>query len=250
MKIFGLILLYLKIFDKVFGICTNKSPLACAFVDIYKSLEEKNRQIAVQSFSEKRKIIKSVLAENSENPQLTFRHQKFEKNKKEYKINESGILIFDTLRALSEFNYKTSFANEGPKDWQFYVFVDKSKASEIKSAISETKILKGIDYYSHEDRSEIVHFQFFVTEEKGFFILYTFDWFTRVKCNKHQLVEVNRFNKKTKTWKNRKFQIDKFDNFFGCPLIFSFNNWYPEIAYRNKKTYGFQYDLKSSKFHS
>jgi hypothetical protein len=244
MKLFGLVLLFLKLFDEIFG-DKNISPLANAFVDIKKNLEEKNRQISIQNFGDNRKILESVLAGKSENSQLTFRHQKLKKNQKNYKIDESGILIFDNLTSLSEFNFKTFFTNEGPKEWQFFVYIDKAKASGIKSAISETKFFKSVDSYNLEDRSEIINFQYFLIEEKDCFVLYTFVWYTQEKCNRQQLIKVNRFNKNTKKWKNQKFKIDKFDNFFGCKLMFLFDDpfSFPEIHKKRNQIGGFQVDL-------
>jgi hypothetical protein len=263
MKLFGLVLLLLKLFDEAFGDCKNISPLACVFVDIKKSLKEKNWQISIQNFVENRKILESVLAGKSENSQMTFNYKKLDKfpsikqngfqkriksQKKSYEIDESGILIFDNLTSLSEFNYKTNFTNEGPKEWQFFVYIDKVKASEIKSAISETKVFKNIDWINEEDRSEIINFQYFIIKEKECFVLYTFVWYTQENCGRQQLVEVNRFNKITKKWKNKKFKIDKFDNFFGCKLMFTFSSFLqrmPEIGYNTIKNEfeGFQVDL-------
>jgi uncharacterized protein YfcZ (UPF0381/DUF406 family) len=246
MKLFGLILLFLKLFDEVCGTDKNVSPLASAFVDIKKSLEEKNRQVSIQNFGDNRKVLESVLAEKSENSQLTIRHQKLKKNQTNYKIDDSGILIFDNLTSLSEFNYKTFFTNEGPKEWQFFVYIDKAKASEIKSAISETKVFKHADWYNKEDRSEIVNFQYFLTEENECFVLYTFVWYTQEICGRQQLFEVNRFDKNTKKWNNQNFKVDKFDNFFGCKLTFFCEySGFPEIEYNWNKDEieGFQHDL-------
>jgi hypothetical protein len=257
MKFFGSVLLFLKLFDEVFGDCKKLSPLACAFVDIKKSLEEKNRQISIQNFGENRNILESVLAGDS---QLIIRHQKLEKfrsikkrpknqaknQRKRYQIVESGILLFENLTSLGEFNYNTNFTNEGPKEWQFFVHIDKAKASGIKAAIRETKVFKKHATYNIEDRSEIINFQYFLIEEKRNFVLYTFVWYTQETCGRQQLVEVNRLDKNKKKWKNQKFKIDKFDNFFGCKLMFTFNPWPPEIGHNNKNwslIEGFQYDL-------
>jgi hypothetical protein len=246
MKLFGLVLLSLKLFDEVFSVPKNISPLASAFVDIKKSLEKKNRQIFIKNFGENRKVLESVLAASLENSQLSFRYEKLKKNQTNYKIDESGILIFDNLRSLSEFNYKTNFTNEGPKEWQFFVYIDKAKASEIKSAISETKVFMRQERLNLEDRSEIVNFQYFLIKEKEFFVLYTLVWYTQEKCGRQQLVEVNRFNKNTKKWKNQIFKIDKFDNFFGCKLMFFYDDIaLPELGYNKikNKIEGFQHDL-------
>jgi hypothetical protein len=246
MKLFGLILLFLKLFDEVFGVDKSISPLASAFTDIKKSLEVNNRQISIQNFGDNRKVLKHVLTGASENSQLSFRHQKLKKNQTDYEIDESGIFIFDNLTSLSEFNYKTNFTNEGPKDWQFFVYIDKAKASGIKAAISETKVFQKKDNYNLEDRSEIINFQYFLIQEKDFFVLYTFVWYTQEKCGRQQLVEVNRFNKHTKKWTNLKFKIDKFDNFFECKLMFFYDDTVPPEIGLNKiknKMEGFQNDL-------
>jgi hypothetical protein len=243
MKFFCLFLLYLKLFDQVLSDCKKLSSLACAFADIKKSFEPNNQKISIQDFSGKKKIIDSLLVENSKNSKLSFRYQKFAKRQKSYQIDESGILIFDSLKTLSQFNYKSYFVNEGPKDWQFFVFIDKVKAKDIKSAIAETWIFRRLDFRMKRDRTEIIHFQYFLIEEGNFFVLYTFVWYTLKRCGRQQLVEVNRFNKNTRNWKNQKFEIDKFDNFYGCKLTFTYNDYYPEIGQKSNKNRGFQYDL-------
>jgi hypothetical protein len=68
------------------------------------------------------------------------------------------------------------------------------------------------------DVSEIVHFQYFLVDERNFLKLFTFIWFSPSACGKQQIVEVNRFNKKTKLWHNSNFAIEKFKNFHGCTL--------------------------------
>jgi hypothetical protein len=238
MKIFGLVLLYLKLFDEVFGDCKKLSPLACAFVGIKKSFEDKNQKIMIQNFGKNREIIDNVLEKTNDDYQPAYRFETIHKNQW-YKINENGILIFDSLRSLSGFNRKTFVPNNGPKEWQFFVYVDKATVNEVQSVVTEKNFFKALDFSQSEERTEIIHFQYFLIEEENFFVLYTFEWYTQEKCNEHQLVEVNRFDKNTKKWKNNKFKIDKFVNFHGCPLMFTYNPRWPEISGNR----GFQYDL-------
>jgi hypothetical protein len=73
-----LVLLFLKLFDEVFGDDKTISPLASAFDDIKKSLEEKDRQISIKNFGDNRKIF-ALLAGKSENSQVTVHHQKLKK---------------------------------------------------------------------------------------------------------------------------------------------------------------------------
>jgi hypothetical protein len=161
------------------------------------SFEEKNQQIVIQNFGENRKIVDQVLEKTSNGYQAAYRYQTIHKHQS-YKIDENGILIFNSLRSLGEFNRKTFFPNNGPKEWQFFVFIDKVTANEVQSIVAEKNFFKPPNFSQSEDRTEIIHFQYFLIDDGNFFVLYTFEWYTQDKCNEHQLVEVNRFVKNTK----------------------------------------------------
>jgi hypothetical protein len=133
-----------------------------------KSFETRNQQVVIQNFGENKTILDTVLPTNSKNSQLSFLYKNVKANESFYAVDESGILIFDTLKSLSEFNRKTSFVNNGPKEWQFFVYIDKAKAGEIATVISETKVFRHLDWSQSDDRTEIIHFQYFLVEEEFF----------------------------------------------------------------------------------
>jgi hypothetical protein len=205
--------------------CTRH--LADAFKDIAKSIPNQGWEISVVNFGADVAIIDSLIPKNSHDTNLALKVTKVKKilgNEEILKLDKSAITIFDSVKTLSKYNNKVEFTNEGPKEFQFFVHIPKATITEITAAINEIHIYKkvniqnGVD--SIKDRTEIIHFQYFLVDEIKFIKLHTFEWFKDNKnCGKrHQLTEVNRFNKKTNKWEKSSFKIEKFVDFHGCTL--------------------------------
>jgi hypothetical protein len=199
------------------------SIINCAFKNLTKSIANKQREISIVNFGSDKKIINSIVQKDSN---LSYKIKDMEQvvGTKRHEINESAIVLFDNIKDLSEFNIKAKFTNRGPKSFQFFIFIPDTTINEISSSITETKInnynMKNVNEirFRFRDVSEISHFQYFLVDESEFMKLFTFVWYTSTACGKKQIVEVNRFDKKSKKWKNSKFDVKKFVNFHGCTL--------------------------------
>lgn len=66
----------------------------------------------------------------------------------------------------------------------------------------------------------IIRYEYFIIEEASAFSLLTLMSFQPSNCDSQELVKVNSFSKQTKQWRHKRFHIEKYSNFNGCPLIF------------------------------
>jgi hypothetical protein len=213
MKLFGLI--FFIVFSttaKCSVVLSNKTKtcdrLACAFDEIINSIAERRREISIVNFGNDSKIVNSIVPKESN---LTFKvlNRKAKKMEINY-MNDSGILIFDSVQNLKDFNELVLFTNRGPQAYEFFIYCQNAKFKDIESLV-EGKAHK------------LLHLQYFLIDEKKSLKLLTFIWYSPETCDKKQLIEVNSFDKKTKTWRHETFTIRKFDNFFGCSLVFKPN---------------------------
>jgi hypothetical protein len=160
------------------------------------------------------------------------------------------------VQKLNEFNSKTIFNNNGPKSFLFYVYIENASIKEIAKVAKEKFAHHPLQEnmfgsFYHDNMTEIIHFQYFFVDEGKKFKLYTFIWYSQNNCGKQQLNEINSYDKKTKTWKNSIFSIEKFENFHGCKLLFLVPNGHNEFldqAYRKTgiRWTGFNYEVLNS----
>lgn len=210
------VLIILAFLNVDFVVCENRefSMLSCK--KMLKHFKAFDRNIYIKNYAMDKKFVETFLKENSliETPlKLDFKNVS---QRDGDKISESAIINFDSFDSLKEFNRKVKLTNRFPKLLQFIVHCENMTVSEVKQL----------------DNSEILPFQYFLVEQEDSIALLTFVWYTAQQCNTTQLIEVNRFEKQTKTWRNLIFAINKFDNFYGCRLGFGVSNRSPAFAFR------------------
>jgi hypothetical protein len=244
-----LILIFISLLNQKFCEAKNCSgALACAFKDIAKLITNQSWETSVVNFGDDVAIVDSLIPKNNHDTNLAFKVAKTKKMKGDEEIlslNKSAITIFDSVKTLGKYNKKVEFTNEGPKEFQFFVHIPKATITEITAAINEIHIYKSYGTINMYDRTEIIHFQYFLVDERKFIKLYTFEWFTSKKnCGKrHQLTEVNRFNKKTNKWAKTSFKIEKFVNFHGCSLTIFIYQYPGEFDFKKTGMSGFLNDV-------
>jgi hypothetical protein len=263
------ILIYLSIFLKVSSAtkseCENLSLLACAFVNITKSLAKNGRQISIykqeknheKNMRAHEKALDLVVPKESylsydikdlkdEKYIKTIHGQDFITSK--FKINESGIMMFESIQALAHFNAHSIFTNKGPKLFRFYIYCPKLTSTQIMRHLNDSENLHFTQSGGFvRAKNDIVHFQYYLVDERKVIKLYTLVWFSPRMCHQQKLLEVNRFNKRTRKWAHAMFYTKKFDNFFGCELNLVESAYGQDIT---KDTYdvfkmskGFDYDI-------
>ena len=213
----------------------NISILSEAFEKIIDRFHEQNGQVDVTNFGLDTHIIDFLVIKNlkDKNMIFTLNQEEMSSSYKSYKQEGNGILFFDSIKSLQHFNDIVELTNIFPKSLQFYVFCENNSFSEIDS-LREADILKREkrrgSYTSPNEMTDILQFQYFITEDEDVIKLLTFVWYTPENCNEPQLTEVNSFEKKTRRWKNCNFSLNKFENFRGCSLVFDF---YRDLIFLN-----------------
>lgn len=120
-----------------------------------------------------------------------------------YEVVASGVLIFNSIHSLKDYNSKVVLKNEYDSFLKFYVIVRDTTENEIS-------LLRD---------SPVAQFQYYLLDESSSIRLMTFVYYTPEKCKKIQLIQINKFDKKLRLWESDKFAIAKFDNFHDCRLV-------------------------------
>lgn len=152
-----------------------------------------------------------------------------------FAIDESSVLMFASFNLLRKFNDQYKFVNTYPKSFRFIVYCDKLSANDLATLSDST----------------MIQYQYFMVNEDDNIKLHTFVWYTAKKCGSPQLIEVNRFDKKTFSWRSKVFFISKFDNLHGCHLVVGIPNQLPAAQWLKLDTdqfyyYGYQYEMIDS----
>lgn len=226
----------------------NYSLLSSAVESILTKLFELNGEVVVANAGIDKNIIESIVMKSFKNQNVPFTYINFEMECRYYDVESSAIIFVDSINSLSAFNSKAELLNVFPKPFHLFLLCLNVTFDEILSLktadIVKRKLRQGIKIYPNE-MAEILQFEYFVLEEQDAVRLLTFVWYTPEKCSEPQLIEVNRFDKQSRKWKNSVFVTNKFENFHGCHLVFGV--WQQGAAMRyeivNNKhvnSYGFQ----------
>lgn len=221
----------------------QKSFLLFKFLNkISKELYKSNKEIVIFNFGNEINLV-NILIKSLKNEKIPVKLLKENKNIRQ-EVKESGFLLFDSISSLKEFNMKVIFANEYAKKFKFFVICQNVSVEDISSLegrevlIPKRQIrLLGHEYYV----PDILHFQYFLVEEDEAVKLMTFVWYSQGKCDEQQLIEVNKFERKTHKWENDEFIIKKFDNFHECELVFGMPLNNPATGYAKMRNGSIQY---------
>lgn len=194
--------------------------LSSAFKNISSALFGTHKGISVINFAQDFRIVDALIATNFESEVLP---SKIIGYKSDVKLNESAILIFDSTNSLIDFNKNVKLTNKFPNPFVFLIFCIDSTFEDL-SSLSEVDAVKRrdpIDFVNYQsDMTDILQFQYFVVKEETSIRLLTFVWYTEKMCSSAQLIQVNRFDTEIQKWKNSNFSLKKFENFYGCELVF------------------------------
>lgn len=172
----------------------TKNDWQKALFDVVQSLARENWMVT--TFQDK--VSNETLKLSATIPHIV---SKFPNIFPRYEMKSSAIVSIKSIAALIDFRSRLSLHLNFPMTNQVIFHIRNGTFDELKMIkTAET------DY--------------FVIEEEFSIRLLTFVQFTPEKCNAHQLIEVNSFDRKNRRWQHKSFKIDKFSNFYGCPLKF------------------------------
>jgi hypothetical protein len=187
-------------FVTVFAAKTDSSLLAIAFQRVVKAFSAVNGdKISIVTFGgDSRSIVSSL--KTLELPYQLSANLKGKPEHLKNKVQDSAVLTFESVAKLKTFNSNFKFTNIYPKSFLFLVHCRATNLAEL----------------SRMPDTEILQYEYFIVDIGKSIKLFTFSWYTEIKCNVPQLIEVNSFDKKALKWKNSNFVLEKLTNFYGC----------------------------------
>lgn len=213
----------------------DRSSLSSALEILTKIMFEGRKELLIINCGESRSLMGSMLIRNLHGEVLPSRIWRIPKPSmyKSIAMRESAIIILDSVNTLRVFNEKVLFMNKSPRIFKFLIYCQHATFEDISILIENesTSITHERDY-KEVKVGHILQYQYFLVDDVECVRLLTFIWFSPNKCNRKQLIEVNRFDKATKKWKSSDFFIDKFKNFHGCRIRICF--WSHQLAFRER----------------
>lgn len=207
----------------------NLNLLARSFENITQKMFELNNKIVILNSGVKMEIVHLLVLRNVVYKLMSYELK--EANNVSLTVDESAILTFDSMDSLKHFNNKVELTNKFPKTLVFFVFclgaTYKSILTLNEPLLSMREKRKGL-FVNPNEMQHILQFQYFIVETENSIRLLTFVFYSPESCGEPKLIELNRFEMKTETWKHGKFSVEKFENFHRCPLVFGI--WFQGFA--------------------
>lgn len=216
-----------------------------AFKEILETLLKSKQTVSIMNYGSNKSLIGSIIQGNAN--LIPLEVENLDNNKIVIENKYSAIMLFSSVESLIKFNSEVTFTNRYalPMLLNYVVYCLGATFEQVSKLEEKKKYFnQNISYNTFKslDRTEILHFQYFLIEEINVFRLLTFVWYTPQKCNEPQLIEVNRFDKITSKWNSSTFKITKFHNFHGCELVFGVvNQTAAFLAFRNPDS-SFRYE--------
>jgi hypothetical protein len=160
----------------------------------------------------------------------------------------SAVLISINPQQLIEMLKLLNLTNKFPKNFKFLFYCKnfgENHMDELRKLIFSNST-KDYDFYLEEKGhikgyhpGQLIHYSYFLIDDKENVKLFTFEWFTDEFCNYAQLVLINSMNKKSLKWNNGKLIVaEKFRNFHKCIFMIDLEN-FPKHMPLGKITYAY-----------
>jgi hypothetical protein len=202
--------------------------LSSAFKLIINYWTKLNRTFSIINLDDETELFELFMSDNFINGKVPYKVVNLTDTFKRFDIPSFAIINVESISLLHYFNYRATSDAINIRQTQYFVYCEEANVKNLQTMMEK---LSGI-------RSQIHYFQYFLVEDKKSIKLLTFVWFSSRKCNKPQPVEVNSFDKKKNRWKYLRFEIRKFDNYYGCQLIALINETRRPYAYTRKRDNG------------
>lgn len=125
-------------------------------------------------------------------------------------LNQSSLLLFDTLTSYQTFSNETVLGNEHPKEFHFLVYIwnfnfEQAGSLSTKGSLEPSTLFRHQSFLVHKSNEQDLSLITFVT-------------FQQPNCRDWKIVNVNQFSRSLNVWSSQEFFIDKFENFNNCEL--------------------------------
>jgi hypothetical protein len=226
---FSLVFVLFNLINVVFLLSKNHDrSVSIAFNYIKADLIRSSRHLKLLNFADDERVFTALCR----NPKINYLPQTTKTKEKKaiqslmsgnrYNIDESAILVVETIKLMKKFNTQARLTDLTPKKLKLYVYSNKMTINEVSTLDTANINARNkrddiTDYFN--DMNDVLGYQYFVVNEKKSMKLLTFVWYTQQNCSVPQLVEINQFDKNTNKWNNSNFSIDKHKNFHDCRIV-------------------------------
>lgn len=135
-------------------------------------------------------------------------------------MNQSGVLLFDSFESYESLKLLSSRSNF--KRIHSTVFIDGWKRENLES-YAKSLLIHPYDVLSKSRQ------YFLLNDENKSLALSTLVTFQQPNCRQWKVIEINRFSKIDRKWKNGIFSVEKFRNYNGCKLVFALDSTRPPL---------------------
>lgn len=131
-------------------------------------------------------------------------------------IENPSFFIAESLRDMVELSLSTELIHIDDDPKINFIFIPKLTLEELNSTLNtQLRPYKKLNLF----QQGMITNGLFVINELDSILLVSVEWFTQVKCNEAHLKVLNRFHKKSMTWKLKLESYEKFKNYHGCELV-------------------------------
>lgn len=120
-------------------------------------------------------------------------------------VNQSSIMLFDTLVSYHDFHKRAVLGNSYPKQFNILVYIVDLDLKQSQSLRMNSKMFLYESFILHKHDYDSL-------------ALVTFEIFQQPKCRVSKLSELNSFSRLKKNWIKREFFREKLKNFNGCEV--------------------------------
>lgn len=192
--------------------CSNISNAIAAVVRIFY-LKSNNRFDIINYSDDQNELNQIFEAKNFE--YIPHKVIKISRNGNHaIKLNQSAVLLFDTINSLQDFNNKVRLENDYSRKLAFLTIALNASSQDLLK-INNTLMVRHQNYLIEYDK---------------YIGLETFSWYTSLACNTSQMIEVNRFNKSSSRWMTKVFFPNMFENLNGCKLVIGVPSQSPALG--------------------
>jgi hypothetical protein len=126
------------------------------------------------------------------------------------KLDKPSILLFDSPENFRKNKHRIVFQHGQVVFHPHLVYIPNATMDDIQVVANRNYTIDKTIFLVNETRDSIE--------------LATSFMFTPDACHRNQFKVINRFTRHRKQWENSNFFLEKYKNFYGCPLDFGLNN--------------------------
>lgn len=199
-----------------FNFQKNSFLISSAIKDlINKFYITQNLNFEIISYGNSSKNLNTILngvLDLNKNQFPTMLKNVFDVDKWKHEVDQSLLILVKDFEEIVKFMEKVELGNFHPKKFVNLIFIENLKNIKKLKIFAKYRHIYNIDEH-------FLHFTYFLIDSGQELQLFTLEWFTKLKCDKFQIILQDSFDKKFKKWKNSLKIEEKFKNFHNCMIV-------------------------------